>query len=274
MPNEIYPHAPVRFVSFAAGFPLSPVLQAPGGKEAIYERLRESFPLLEQILRAQFELPVGAVVPTQPPMGTPMPQQLRMTSRERTRSVTLGPRMARFECTDHESFESLVLVLQPILEAVGDVGAPAGLLEVTLQYVDEIRHPSITVPRDWTGFVADSVVGPADLLDGDVQQTAGVTVYDLSAQHQLRLRYGASQQGFVVDPDGPLHVGRPEDGPFFSLSLESAWTAPADGVPPFDVGVVLDVARELHAPIHEAFEAIIKPELREYFRGDDDASPS
>ncbi len=272
MPKEIYARAPVQFVSFVAGFPLSPALQAPGGKEAVYERLRESFPLLAEIRRAQLELPVGVGgPPLQPSITTAMPQQLRMTNRERTRSVTLGPRMARFECTDHESFEGLESVIRAILEAVVEVGAPAGLLALTLQYVDEIRHPEALAPSHWTRFITDSVVGPASLLDADVQQTAGVTHYKLSDRHQLRLGYGAAKEGFVVDPNGPLRVKQPGSGPFFSLSLESEWSAPEDGVPSFDVDAVLDTTRELHAPIHSAFEAIIKPELRAYFRGDDDA---
>lgn len=270
MPKEIYARAPVQFVSFVAGFPLSPALHAPGGKEAVYERLRDSFPLLTEIRRAQLEVPVGVGGPMQPPIATSMPQQLRMTNRERTRSVTLGPRMACFECTDHASFEGLESVIRMVLEAVAEIGTPAGLLEVTLQYVDEIRHPEALAPNDWTRFVADSVVGPVGLLKADVQQTAGVTHYKLSDRHQLRLRYAAAKEGFVVDPDGPLRVKRPSSGPFFSLSLESEWSAPEDGVPSFEVGAVLDTMRELHAPIHSAFEAIIKPELRAYFRGDDD----
>jgi uncharacterized protein (TIGR04255 family) len=270
MPKEIYAHAPVQFVSFVAGFPLSPALQAPEGKVAVYERLRDSFPLLAEIQRAQLEVPVGVGGPLQPPIATAIPQQLRMTNRERTRSVTLGPMMACFECTDHESFEGLESVIRVVLEAVVDVGTPAGLLEVTLQYVDEIRHPEALAPNDWTRFVADSVVGPASLLDADVQQTAGVTHYKLSDRHQLRLRYGAAKDGFVVDPNGPLRVKQSGGGPFFSLSFESEWSAPEDGVPSFDVGAIIDTTRELHAPIHGAFEAIIKPELRAYFRGDDD----
>ena len=49
MSSEIYPRAPVQFVAFLAGFPLSPILQAPGGKEQVYERLQGTFPLLDVV---------------------------------------------------------------------------------------------------------------------------------------------------------------------------------------------------------------------------------
>lgn len=49
MPSEVYPHPPVRFVAFAASFPLQPRLQREDTKEAVYERLADTFPLLEII---------------------------------------------------------------------------------------------------------------------------------------------------------------------------------------------------------------------------------
>jgi uncharacterized protein (TIGR04255 family) len=274
MPNEIYPRAPVRFVSFVAGFPLSPALQAPGGKEAVYERLRERFPLLEGIHVSQLEVPLGIGSMLPPPTGASMPRQLRMTGPERTSSVTLGPRMVRFDCTDHESFERLEEEMRPIIEAVHEVGKPAGLLEVTLQYVNEIRHPDAVTPDDWTRFVLESAVGPTGLLGTEAQQTSGVAVYQLSEHQELRIGCHAAREGFVVDPNGPLRVKRHESGPFFSLNLESEWTTPDDAVRSFDVEQLLGIGRELHGPIHDAFEAIIKPELREYLRVDENADAS
>ncbi len=275
MSKEIYARAPVQFVSFVARFPLSPTLNAPGGKEAVYGRLRESFPLLEEIHFSQLELSVGPGELPRPAIGpSTTPRQLRMTSRERTHSLTLGPQMALFQCTDHESFERLEQVLRPILEAVAEHGAPAGLLKAELRYVDEIRHPAVAESHDWTSLVLDSVVGPVGLLDVGARETAGMAVYPLSDRHELRLGYGAVSEGFVIDPEGPLRVKSQGEGPCFRLDFESTWTAQNEAVPTFDVDRVLDIARELHTPIHDAFEAIIKPDLREHFRGDGDGRNS
>ena len=71
MSSEIYPRAPVQFVAFHAGFPLSPTLQAPGGKEQVYERLQSTFPLLDVVETAiQFQFPLG-VGPGGPPQQLP-----------------------------------------------------------------------------------------------------------------------------------------------------------------------------------------------------------
>jgi uncharacterized protein (TIGR04255 family) len=276
MSTEIYPRAPVQFVAFLAGFPLSPTLQAPGGKEQVYERLQGTFPLLDVVETAiRFQLPLGGEPggpPQQIPPGSGAPQQLRMTNRERTRALTLGPRMMLFECTDHESFDQLRDQLQQILTAVIEVGHPSGIREVSLQYVDEIRHPGATTPHDWQNLVAPVAVGPTDLLDAGARQTAGIAVYELSPHQQLKVNYAAVADGFAVNPNGPLRVAPSEGGPHFRLDLESQWSAPGDdAVPAFDVEPVLAIADELHTPISEAFERLIQDRLREYFRGNDDA---
>lgn len=269
MPNEVYPRAPVRFVSLIIRFPLSPSLQRLEGKEAVYARIAGAFPLLEAI-EVPFQMPLAGAAFGQGPGSGTGPRQIRMMNRERTRSLTLGPRMLLFECTDHESFDVLCEIVSPALQALLDVAAPAGLNDVTLKYVDEIRHPAISSPSDWRDLIDERLVGPVELLGAEPEQTAGVAVYRFSAQHELRLGYGAAPNGFVVDPSGPLKVESQTDGPFFRLDLESEWTAPAQEVPPFATEQVLRIATELHEPIRRAFENSITDRLRDYFRGSDD----
>jgi uncharacterized protein (TIGR04255 family) len=267
MPNDVYPRAPVRFVSLIIGFPLSPTLQRLEGKEAVYTRVADNFPLLETI-SLPFQLGLGGGAFGQSPESAG-PRQIRMMNRERTRSFTLGPRMLAFECTDHESFDVLREIVSPALRALLDVAAPAGLNGVTLKYVDEIRHPAVRDLRDWQGLIDEKLIGPFELLDSEPQQTGGLAVYRLSEQHELRIGYGAVPDGFVVDPSGPLKVDGHSDGPFFRLDLEGEWTAPAEGVPPLAVEHVLQLAAELHEPIHRAFESAITDQLRDHFRGHD-----
>ncbi len=97
--------------------------------------------------------------------------------------------------------------------------------------------------------------------------TDGVVVFQLDAQHVVRLMYGAQPAGaFAVDPNGPLRVRpRPSD-PFFKLDIESTWVAPADEVPPLVIPSVLELTDRLHDPISEVFEASLTPQLRNYFR--------
>jgi uncharacterized protein (TIGR04255 family) len=268
MPSEVYPRAPVRFVSLIVRFPLSPTLQRLEGKEAVYTRIADSFPLLETI-DVPFQMPLAGAAFGQVAESGTGPRQIRMMNRERTRSFTLGPRMLLFECTDHESFEVLCDVVSPALQALLDVAPPAGLNDVTLKYVDEIRHPGVSSARAWRDMIDERLVGPVELLDTDPEQTAGLAVYKLSAEHELRVGYGAVPGGFVVDPNGPLKVDSHADGPFFRLDLEGEWNSPAEEVPPFALEHVLRVAAELHEPIHRAFESAITDRLRDYFRGND-----
>src|ERR1039457_853449 len=133
MPSEIYPQAPVRFVAFSARFPLSPRLQRQENQEAVYERLAETFPLLEIVNAMQIQLPINIGGESLP--GLPqVPQKLRMTNRERTRSVTIGPRLIALEITDHESYPKLRELLAEILGALVAVAEPAAMTGVALQY--------------------------------------------------------------------------------------------------------------------------------------------
>ena len=96
-----------------------------------------------------------------------------MTNRERTRAVTLGPRMMLYECTDHESFDQLRDQLQQVLIAVTEVGRPSGIRDVSgsTSMRSVIRVP----PRLATGKrqLLRAAVGPTNLLDADAQQHAG-----------------------------------------------------------------------------------------------------
>jgi uncharacterized protein (TIGR04255 family) len=266
MPSEVYPQAPVKFVAFAARFPLSPKLQRQESQEAVYERLADTFPLLEIVNAVQIQLPVTLGGESQLPGLPQVPQKLRMMNRERTRSVIIGPRVIALEFTDHESYTQLRELLAQVLGALVEVAEPAAMAGVALQYIDEIRHPSVRGVRDWNGMLRDSLVGPVDLLDAEVQQTSAITVYRLTDAHEVRIVHGAAPEGFAVDPSGPLRVKPAGEGPFFRLDIASEWTAPAESVPPFTVAGVLDVADQLHTPVREAFENAITDKLREYFR--------
>ena len=269
MSTEIYPQAPVRFVAFALRFPLSPKLQHRETKEAVYERLAETFPLFENVGAVSVQMPLVGAAAGQSAVQAAMPEKARMMNRERTRSVTLGPRMIAVEGTEHSSFEHLRELIDQVLQALVEVAAPSGMSGVALNYVDEIRHPSVSTPASWKGLLADSLLGPTSLSKLEAEQTGGFAVYQLSEQHQLRLGYGAASEGFAVDPDGPLRVEGHESGAFFRLDIDSEWSAPEDSVPPLVVSDVLSIADTLHDAIRDAFESAITPTLREHFRGTD-----
>ncbi|HTZ62827.1 MAG TPA: TIGR04255 family protein [Solirubrobacteraceae bacterium] len=260
----VYRRAPLRFVACAVHFPMLPRLLGAGTKQAVQERLAASFPLSELLAPA----PVSGGG-ERLRGGLAMPEKLRMTNRERTCSVTIGPRIVLLERSEHDCFEGLGELLGRVLRALAIVAAPVAVSEVSLRYVNEIRHPSVRAAGDWRGLLHDAFIGPVNLLGAAAEHASTAAVYRLPGAREVRVVSGAESEGFLVDPEGPLYVRPAAAGPFFGLDLAAEWSAPRGPLPPFGVEHVLRIARELHAPLRELFERAITDELRAHFAGTD-----
>ncbi len=147
MTNEVYPRAPVQFVVFELQYPMTPALAKPEGKEAVYDRLAERFPLLETLASLQIQLNMNDVAAPMrfPPAGS---QEIRMTDRHRTTSVTVGAVVTRIEQAAHVQYSDLRALVEEVLEAVQSAARIHGLQRATLRYIDEIQHPDATAPAD------------------------------------------------------------------------------------------------------------------------------
>ncbi len=259
-----YPQAPLRFAACAVHFPMLARLQRARTKQAVRERLAAQFPFSELLA------PVPASGGRESLRSAlAMPEKLRMTNRERTCSVTIGPRIVLLERSEHDCFAGLRELLERVLGALAAVAAPVAVSEVSLRYVNEIRHPSVRSAGDWRGLLHDAFIGPVNLLGAAAEQARTVAVYQLPGAREVRVVSGAESEGFLVDPDGPLYVRPAAPGPFFGLDVAAEWSAPAGPLPPFGVEYVLRIARELHAPLRELFERAITDELRAHFTGSD-----
>lgn len=100
--REIYPSPTVQFVVFEMRYPTALFLERPEGKEAVYERLSEAFPLLHAINTVQFTFgsPPGILGGAIPGIS-PSASGIKMMNRDRTRSATLGRLRCRWRprCT-------------------------------------------------------------------------------------------------------------------------------------------------------------------------------
>jgi uncharacterized protein (TIGR04255 family) len=265
--DEVYPRAPLQYVIFEIQYPVSPALAKPEGKELVYDRLAEEFPLLETLNSVQIQFSVGEGAG--PPMSLPQPgsQELRMTNRHRTTSITVGSATTRIEQAAYVKFANLRQLIVEVLQAVSDAARIRGMQRATLRYIDEIQHPNVASPGDWAGLVHPNLIGPLDLLAAPTVVTEGVVMFQPDPQHIVRLVYGAQPAGsFAVDPNGPLRVRPRSSGPFFKLDTESTWLAPADEVPPLVVAEVVELADRLHDPVSDVFEASLTEELRNFIR--------
>jgi uncharacterized protein (TIGR04255 family) len=255
----------VQFVIFEVQYPMTPGLAKTEGKELVYERLADDFPLLETVNSLQIQFGVGPAV--QPLPVSQSGGEIRMTNRHRTTSVTVGAAVVRIEQSAHVQFSDLRDLIGQVLEAVQAAARIHGLQRATLRYIDEIQHPDAVSPADWKDLVHPGLVGPVDLLDVEPLVTEGVVVFQPEPQHVVRLLYGAEPaEAFAVDPNGPLRTRPRPPGPFFKLDTESTWTAPPDEVPPLVVSDVIELAERLHDPLRRVFEASLTPQLRDFFR--------
>jgi uncharacterized protein (TIGR04255 family) len=254
-------------VSFEVQYPMTPALGKPEGREAVYDRLADEFPLLETLNSVQIQLNLGGEGSAQPMPVPQSGQEIRMTNRHRTASVTVGASLLRIEQAAHVQFSDLRELIREALEAVVAAARIHGMQRVTLRYIDEIQHPDVAAPADWTGLVHPGLVGPVDLLDKSPVATDGAILFQIQPQHAVRVGYGAQPAGaFVVDPNGPLRVRPRPAHPFFKLDTQSIWVAGPDEVPPLVVDDVLELADRLHEPVRDVFEASLTPVLRDLFR--------
>jgi len=265
MHDEVYPKAPVQFVTFEIEFPMAPALDRTEGREQVYDRLAGEFPLLETINAMQVQFTLGGG-PQALPFSQPGGQQLRMTNRHRTTSVVVSATVARIEQAAHVRFGDLRELIVRVLEAVGAAARLQGLQRASLRYINEIQHPDGASPTGWSRLLHPALAGPIDLLDATAEKTEGMTIFRIDPQHVVRVVYGTEATGFVVNPTGPLRIQSRPLGPFFRLDTESTWTAPPEEVPVLVADEVLAIADRLHDPIRRLFEAALNPDLREYFR--------
>lgn len=255
----------MQFVTFEIEFPMAPALDRTEGREQVYDRLAEDFPLLETVSAMQVQFGFGAA-PQALPFPQPGGQQIRMTNRHRTTSVVVGAAVARIEQAAHVHFGDLRGLIVQVLDAVGSAARLQGLQRATLRYINEIQHPDGTSPSGWSRLLQPGLAGPIDLLEAPAEKTEGATLFRLDPQHVVRVVYGTEATGFVVNPNGPLRIQPRPLGPFFRLDTESTWTAPPEEVPALVAEEVVAIADRLHDPIRLLFEAALNLDLREYFR--------
>ena len=255
--SEIYPNAPVVLVAAEIKHPTA----AEFGTKALGAAKRSLAAVCPLYKPGTFTT-MTAVAGSPPDVTTV--EVPRFTSRDRTLSVSFRRDALVVESTAHERFEQLRAVLGAAVEARQAVHPVNGIERMGLRYIDEIRVPDANgadVP--WASWVDDRLLGPALAGVGlGLKPTGwlGLVEFAKSPEHTIALRYGA-REGYAVDPAGDLRRRTPRPGPFFLLDIDSFWQ-PAGEVPTVELGSVLELADQLHAPIREMFEALITDRLR------------
>lgn len=258
MKREKYPSAPLRFVALELQFDLVPDLSSADGRAAIYDEIRDDFPVAEA--GTSIEVTLSGPLPG-PPQTAP---ELRMLNMDRTRSVTVSATSLTVQTSQFVDFPEFSRSVELALHALEKMRI-ATAKRLGLRYVDEVRVPGVTRAQDWALFIDPKLLGGVEFaadykIDGHQEVLALTTPTD--PDRHLMMRYGAGD-GFSVDPNGPLSLpGGARQGHYFLLDLDSYWL-PSDGKPrPFEIGRVLETSALLSETAHDLFEAAITDKLR------------
>lgn len=261
--REIYPNAPLKLVAFELRFPPVRRFDSDDGQQALYEALREEFPILGPPPVMEIEMSPGGT--RQNIRGT------RMLNRSRTRTVTFTDQALTVETSAYRRFEEFAELVRTALEAADQVGRLPAVLRAGLRYIDEIVVLGVTHVEAWADYITEDLLSPAVFQDYETIEYRGTLGLRVADNHRVDVRFGAVDTP-VVDPDGPLRIHESPSGQYFLLDVDSAWTAPGEEFLEFDVEATLGRCEALHEPVREIFERAVKPKLRdEVFRKDADA---
>jgi len=263
MTREVYARPPLRLVIADLRYPFAPRLGSQEVLQNLTTLLRPIFPIPEAA-GVQILMSVGGGGSTQTAtQGAPN----RFFSRERTTSVTVSPTNMAVETSDYGEYQKFRPVLRTCLETLASVDNLVGVERLGLRYINEIRVPGLSHPREWVEYLAPQYVKTLDVLaDKPIALSQSVVQSEPVDEISTVVRFGALR-GQVVASVGPLRVAEvPANSPFFLLDFDNSWTS-GDAFNEYSVDFVLDLADRLHAPIDDLFEGALTDPLRALLRG-------
>ena len=255
--GEVYANAPLALVAAEIRFP--PVSERELGmpvQKLIRDQLGSDW-VIQNDSTQTFQAEVG---PAGPKASLTHEMTPRITSRQRTKTITVRPESLTIEVTDYQHFADFRALLELAATATDNVLHPDGIIRAGLRYIDEVSVP--VSPPDWERWLDKSLFPP---VSGDLvpSQWTGTVQYNVDIDQLLVFRYGPSQ-GPVVSSTSHLRRPRMPSGPVFMLDFDSSWQ-PSD-IPEFSASEIVSTADRLRSPLRGLFDNLVKPELLEIFR--------
>ncbi len=258
--TEIYPSAPLAMVVFELRIPHTLSLAGRPAQTEVWEALKQRVPITQPEPAVQVTLGAPGMMQTQ--QGP-----LRMLDRGRTLSVVVGAEVVVVESTGYRCFEEFREFLASVLTALPSEQI-AGFGRIGLRYINEIRVPGVTLPREWESFIAPALLAGTQLAPAGLVAQVGRAEVEYFGENGARvtMRYGPAS-GRLVNAEGPMRTRTLENGPLFFVDLDSYWENPPDcDLPEFSSDAILAQTTRLREPIHELFEAAITGGARDIFR--------
>jgi uncharacterized protein (TIGR04255 family) len=257
-PSEIFPNAPLALVVTEVRYP--PVSEG-ALTMPVYRRVRDRLGEGWVIHNATTRT-IEAGMDAAGPLASVRSEKFsRITSRERTRIVTVKPENFTVEVVDYLGFPDFRELLVLAAEAVADVLRPDGIVRVGIRYINEVSVPGPS--PQWRTWLDSSLIPPDLPSEFMLTEWTGTAHYQVAPEQSLVLRYGPSP-GPVVSSEGPLRRIRVPQGPVFMLDFDSFWQP--DNIPEFTDNRISEVADSLHRPLRGLFQSLCKPSLIDVFR--------
>lgn len=258
--GEVFPNAPLALVAAEVRYP--PVTEGALGM-AIHRRIRDALDsdwVIHNDATQTFKVGVGSYGP---PASSQSETVGRIASRQRTKTLTVGPENFILEVVDYEHFADFRDLLERVSAAIQSVLKPDGVSRVGLRYVDEISVPEPS--PQWSQWLDLSLMAPSLPPGLTPTEWTGAVQYQVTPDQSLVFRYGPSE-GPVVSTGGTLRRSWVPDGPIFVLDFDSSWQ-PSD-IPEFTADRIVEASDRLHSPLRILFDSLVTPPLLEIFRRD------
>ncbi len=258
--GEVHPNAPLALVAAEIRYP--PVAERSLGM-AIHRQIRDLMGedwVIHNDTTRTFEAAVG---PAGPEASVKSETVGRITSRTRTKIITVRAESLTLEVSDYVHFTDFRDLLERAAAAVEQVLRPDGVSRAGLRYIDEVSVPEEA--PDWANWLDGSLMAPGLPPTLIPQSWTGAVQYKVADDQVVVFRYGPSE-GPVVSPQGPLRRSHVPEGPVFMLDFDSSWQPP--DIPEFSASNIVAVADRLRQPLRGLFDSLIQPDLLEHFRQD------
>lgn len=202
------------------------------------ERIRRRYPSLG--MEQQLQVSLGSQQPVQ------RQANWRFSDLDGSWAVTLSPDAVAVETIAYAGRDDFTQRLNEILVALIETLGPAQQLRLGVRYINEIRRPDITHPRDWQTYVRPELTGVLSTALAEVDLAQSLSELRFAGERgQASVKYGAFQQGTTIAWPG---VGSSDD-PFYLIDLDLFDVV----AKPFDVDELLAKVREFNSYAYRAF---------------------
>jgi uncharacterized protein (TIGR04255 family) len=260
--KEVYPNAPLSWVTAEIRYPQAPRLRQQQTLDQIQIALETLLPIGRSEHQLTLQIGPGGSV-------NPQEQAYRLLNRASTASAVIGPQALTVETTSYRRSEDFLSLVRAVVDVVLQRSSIPAVERIGLRYINEVRVPdAITRPEQWQSWVAPVLLNATEVSGGrSVAALQGIVQYETDDQQHMTFRYGTFGSGTVVGNPVLKRADNDQTQPFFLLDLDSFWEAmsPESALAP-DSERIAEILDSLHEPISDIFEGALTDRLRQVFR--------